>query len=401
MARAPQIKPVATVTRPRPQRGGTPAGMEGVRPGSPAAIAAGFGRPQRQTAARPGGTRAPVAESRIAPPAAAAAPPPPPPAPTFQPTSAWWMSQLAADPRYMTTAPLLDEQRAGIGRSYGFTVARDAQGRPLYRTAAGATGITQQLDDKGAIIYRDAAGNTYQPGDLQLDIQRIGRGQTGYLSGQFGAAEAGSEARQYRIGEEAARAGLGRSGMRASTQTQEAAALQSALAGLTGRAGAELAGVDEKFAELYREIYGDLAKRAEELAAPVTPPATETPAAPPVETGPQTAPASTGPTSVAGVTIPQAPTTKPKTIEIAGQRVEFPKGINLTGVNVDAIGDRIVNNIRAAGGVGKLRNGQRVGEFRADTVVGQTKSIPPKPIYREQGYRVFYRNGRFVIELIG
>lgn len=389
MARAPRVQT------------GTPPGMQGVRPGSPAAVAAGYKPPKApKKPKKPGG--APFSPSfnpdgtttltpptvvaptpSIAPPAAAAAPPPPPPAPTFQPTSAWWMSQLAADPRYMTTAPLLDEQRAGIGRSYGFTVARDAQGRPLYRTAAGATGITQQLDDKGAIIYRDAAGNTYQPGDLQLDIQRIGRGQTGYLSGQFGAAEAGSEARQYRIGEEAARAGLGRSGMRASTQTQEAAALQSALAGLTSRAGAELAGVDEKFAELYREIYGDLAKRAEELAAPVTAP--EVPAAPPVETGPQTAPASTGPTSVAGVTIPQAPTTKPKTIEIAGQRVEFPKGINLTGVNVDAIGDRIVNNIRAAGGVGKLRNGQRVGEFRAG----------------DKGYRVFYRNGRFVIELIG
>lgn len=390
MARAPRAPRVQT---------GTPPGMEGVRPGSPAAVAAGYRppRPPRPPRTPPGyvgqagtgnpyagfsGTPTVVAPTpSIAPPAAAAAPPPPP-APTFQPTSAWWMSQLAADPRYMTTAPLLDEQRAGIGRSYGFTVARDAQGRPLYRTAAGATGITQQLDDKGAIIYRDAAGNTYQPGDLQLDIQRIGRGQTGYLSGQFGAAEAGSEARQYRIGEEAARAGLGRSGMRASTQTQEAAALQSALAGLTSRAGAELAGVDEKFAELYREIYGDLAKRADELAAPVAVP--EAPA-PPVETGPQTAPASTGPTSVAGVTIPQAPTTKSKTIEIAGQRVEFPKGINLTGVNVDAIGDRIVNNIRAAGGVGKLRNGQRVGEFRAG----------------DKGYRVFYRNGRFVIELIG
>ena len=382
MARAPQIKPVATVTRPRPQRGGTPAGMEGVRPGSPAAIAAGYSRPQRQTAARPGGTRAPVAESRIAPPAAAAAPPPPPPAPTFQPTSAWWMSQLAADPRYMTTAPILDERRAGIGRSYGFTIARDAQGRPLYRTAAGATGITQQLDDKGAIVYKDAAGNTYQPGDLQLDIQRIGRGQTGYLSGQFGAAEAGSEARRYGIGDVSAQSGIRRSGMQQSAEQQEFNALQSALAGLTSRAGAELAGVDERFAELYREIYGDLAKRAEELAAPVTPP--ETPA-PPVETGPQTAPASTGPTTVAGVTVPQAPLPKPKTIEIAGQNVEFPKGINLAGVDVDAIGRRIVGNIRAAGGVGKLRNGQRVGEFRAG----------------DKGYRVFYRGGKFVIELIG
>jgi hypothetical protein len=295
------------------------------------------------------------------------------------------MSQLAADPRYMTSAPVLEQRRGDIGRSYGFTIARDAQGRPLYRTAAGATGITQQLDDKGAIVYKDAAGNAYKPSDLQLDIQRVQRGQAGYLEGQFGAAEAGSEARRYGIGNVAAQSGVRRSGMQQSAEQQEFSALQSALAGLTGRAGAELAGVDEKFAELYREIYGDLAKRADELAAPVTPPATETPAAPPVATGPQTAPASTGPTTVAGVTVPQAPLPKPKTIEIAGQNVEFPKGINLTGVDVDAIGRRIVGNIRAAGGVGKLKNGQRVGEFRAG----------------DKGYRVFYRGGRFVIELIG
>lgn len=261
------VKPVVSITKPKGPKGPkTPPGYIG-QAGSPPPPTS-----SRPSSVRPGGTRAPVAVSRITPPAA------PPPPPTFAPTSAWWMSQFAADPRYMTTAPLLDEQRAGIGRSYGFTVARDAQGRPLYRTAAGATGITQQLDDKGTIVYKDTEGNVYKPGDLQLDIQRIGRGQAGYLSGQFGATEAGSEARQYRIGEESARAGLGRSGMRASTQAQEAAALQSVLAGLTSRAGAELAGVDEKYAQLYREIYGDLAKRAEELVASVTPPASETPA---------------------------------------------------------------------------------------------------------------------------
>lgn len=293
------------------------------------------------------------------------------------------MSQFAADPRYAPSAAALELSRQNIGRSYGVSIVRDAQGRPTYRTAAGDTGITQQLNDKGEIVYRDQSGKEYPVGMLSIHFEAVRSGQPGYLSGQYGAAEAGSQARRYGIGDVSAQSGIRRSGMQQSAEQQEFNALQSALAGLTSRAGAELAGVDEKFAELYREIYGDLAKRAEELAAPVAAP--EAPAAPPVETGPQTAPASTGPTSVAGVTIPQAPTTKPKTIEIAGQRVEFPKGINLTGVNVDAIGDRIVNNIRAAGGVGKLRNGQRVGEFRAG----------------DKGYRVFYRNGRFVIELIG
>lgn len=371
------VKPVASVTKPKPPKGPkTPPGYIG-QAGSPPP-------PTRPTGSRPGGTRVPTPD-RL-PPAASITPPPPPPppppAPTFQPTSAWWMEQLAADPRYAPSAAALELSRQNIGRSYGVSIVRDAQGRPTYRTAAGDTGITQQLNDKGEIVYRDQSGKEYPVGMLSIHFEAVRSGQPGYLTGQYGAAEAGSQARQYRIGEESAQAGLRRSGMRASTQAQEFAALQSALAGLTGRAGAELAGVDEKYAELYREIYGDLAKKADELAAPVTPP--ETPA-PPVETGPQTAPASTGPTTVAGVTVPQAPLPKPKTIEIAGQNVEFPKGINLAGVDVDAIGRRIVGNIRAAGGVGKLRNGQRVGEFRAG----------------DKGYRVFYRGGRFVIELIG
>ncbi len=295
------VKPVVSITKPKRSKGPkTPPGYTGQAGSAPPPTSS------RPTGTRPGGTRAPVAVSRIPPPAAAL--PPPPPAP-FAPTSAWWMSQFAADPRYMTTAPLLDEQRSGIGRSYGFTLARDAQGRPLYRTAAGAAGITQQFDDKGAIVYKDAEGNVYKPSELQLDIQRVARGQAGYLSGQFGAAEAGSEARRYGIGDVSAQSGIRRSGMQQSVEQQEFNALQSALAGLTSRAGAELAGVDERFAELYREIYGDLAKRAEELAAPATPPATETPAAPGASADgvvPPPAPVNTNPVTETGLVPGQA-----------------------------------------------------------------------------------------------
>lgn len=202
--------------------------------------------------------------------------PAPTQAPSFAPTSSWWMQQFAADPRYMTQAPILEAERGSVGQEYGFTVARDDQGRALYKTSGGATGITQQMRGDGSIVYRDAAGNEYAPADLALDVRRIPRGQAGYLAGRFGAAEAASGARQQRIGEEAAQAGIGRSGMRAASQSAESAGLQSTLAGLTGEAGRALAGVDTRFGELYREIYKDLVERADELSEPTPETTTET-----------------------------------------------------------------------------------------------------------------------------
>lgn len=283
----------------RTPRAGTPPGMQGVRPGSAAAIAAGYRPPrqQRPTRTPPGyigqaGTGNPYAS--FTPPAASVAtptmtaPPPPPPPPAaapaatpFAPTSSWWLSQFTADPRYMTSAPVLEGQRTQIGQAYGFTIARDAQGRPLYKTAGGAANITQQFDDNGAIVYKDPQGNTYNPSEIQLDIRRVQRGQPGYLEGAFGGTEAASEKRQFGIGDVAAQSGVGRSGMRGQAVLGETAALQAALAGLTGRSAAELAGVDDKYAELYREIYTDLAKKAKDLAAATTPAPAETPAAAP------------------------------------------------------------------------------------------------------------------------
>ena len=393
MARAPRVQT------------GTPPGMQGVRPGSSAAVAAGYKPPKApKKPKKPGGAPFspsfnPDGTTTLTPPSPAVTTPTiTPPATTtttttpFRPDAAWWTRQFAADPRYMTTAPGIIGRQQQSAESYGYTIDRSPQGQPYYVSrSTGVRKISQQLtpegtpalDDNGRPIYVDEQGNRYNVGDLDLSITEKKRGEAGYLAGALGGTTAESERRQFQIGDVAAQAGAGRSGMRGQAVATEAQGLINALRSLGTRAAGEFAGGQTDLANLYNQIYQTLVETAG--SQPGTTTTTEAPAAPPVETGPQTAPASTGPTSVAGVTIPQAPTTKPKTIEIAGQRVEFPKGINLTGVNVDAIGDRIVNNIRAAGGVGKLRNGQRVGEFRAG----------------DKGYRVFYRNGRFVIELIG
>jgi len=313
---------------PRAGRTGTPAGMQGVRPGSAAAIAAGYvppgrRRPTRRPTRRPGGapfapsfnadgtttlvpprTAAVDVTSGTIPPATSTAAAPP----AFVPTSSWWSQQFTADPRYMTSAPVLEGRRTQIGQAYGFTIARNDQNLPLYKSAGGATGITQGFDDNGAIVYKDAQGNTYKPSELQLDIRRVGRGDAGYLEGAFGGAEAGSERRQFEIGDVASQAGIRRSGMRGQAGLAETAALQAALAGLTGRSAAELAGVETDYAQLYREIYGDLAKKAEELAA-AQPVAAEVPAEVPAEA--PAAPSGAAPVAGGGTVNPAGQYTPP------------------------------------------------------------------------------------------
>ena len=329
---------------PRAPRTGTPAGMQGVRPGSAAAIAAGYVPPgRRRPPRRPGGApfspsfnadgtttlTAPktatvdVTSGTIPPPAAA------PAAPAFRPTSSWWSQQFTADPRYMTSAPVLEGRRTQIGQAYGFTIARNEQGLPLYKTAGGATGITQGFDDNGAIVYKDPQGNTYKPSELQLDIRRIGRGEAGYLEGAFGGAEAGSEKRQFEIGDVAAQSGVRRSGMRGQAGLAETAALQAALAGLTGRSATELAGVETDYAQLYREIYGDLVKKAEELAA-----AQPEAAAPPAEAPVVEAPAAAAPSGA-------APVAGGGTVNPAGQYTPPAAGSALT----DRAFDNTLNEI--------------------------------------------------------
>ena len=306
----------------------------------------------------------------------------------FKPDAGWWTQQFSADPRWLQNAPGFRAAEEGLGAKYGYQIQRTATGQPIFKSAStGVGGITQVLDasgnpvlsDTGAFQYKDAQGNTYSPADLQMDIRELQPGQAGYLEGQLGGTTAASAVRQQDVGESAAKAGVGRSGMRAYGAASETQALQTALRNLGVSAASEFGGLSQQQRNLYNTIYADLAKSAGEIPpTETTTPGTTIPPAP-------TTTAGAGRGEYGGVQVPQKPLPSEKTMSIAGQNVTFPKGINLAGVNVEAIGKRIAGNVAAVGGVGKLKPGQRVGEFRAG----------------DRGYRVFYRGGRFVIEAIG
>lgn len=336
---------------PKPGKTGTPKGMEGVRPGSPQAIRAGYKPPRPPKApGKPGG--APFAVSfnadgstTLKPPAAPAATAAPPAAttttvttPGTPPNAAWWQSQYTSNPSFLLTDPTLRAAQNQTSTNYGYVINRDTTegsptkgqayyrapkidpvtkkpvldetGKPVYL----ATGILQTFDDAGKPIYKDAAGKVYAPADLEMDINRIAKGQEGYLEGALGAAEATSEKNQFGIGDVAARAGLRRSGMRGQASAAETGALQSALSGLTKRAAGELTGIDKQYADMFSAIFKDLAPQAAALAAPTTTtveaPAAA-PAAPAAETpvAPTYAGQPTDQTSYAGYGQPQSGST--------------------------------------------------------------------------------------------
>jgi hypothetical protein len=106
---------------------------------------------------------------------------------------------------------------------------------------------------------------------LQLDVEQIQRGQSGYGEGRLGQAEMGSEARQFGIGDASARAGAGRSGMRANAASTESAQLQDALLGLSRQAGGDFTNIQNQYIDLYNEIYRDLAEEAELQLPPADP----------------------------------------------------------------------------------------------------------------------------------
>ena len=306
----------------RPARTGTPVGMAGVRPGSAAAIAAGYrpprpSRPQR----RPGGAPMSVTfnadgtTSLVAPSGAAAATTnvaPPPPAPAAVP-SGWWADQFMADPRYQSQFPALAARENEIARSYGFIVRRAANGQAYYRlpeTSAGGGNITSSIDDAGNLVYKDEAGNAVAPErikDLVLDVVEVSPTESAYRQGALGRARMESAGRQFGIGDVAAQAGARRSGMRAGASGAEAQALVNALGGLTTRAGGEFAGVGRDYLNLYNQIYADLAEKAKDLVPPA-------PEAPPAETP---APAPSG-TAETGMNIGQALTPAQFGAELAG-----------------------------------------------------------------------------------
>lgn len=300
---------------PKPGKTGTPVGMEGVRPGSPKAVAAGFKPPSSPKPPKP---PKPVVGA-----AAAGTTIQAPPVPTTRtvttstpPGMDWWTSQMGAQVGLSATAPVLSAQQNQIGSSYGLTLRRDVvegsptKGQPLFRLPSEKSGegtVRQTgFDDKGNPVYKDGAGNVVaDPTTLALDYVALKPGEAGYLQGALGSAAAQSANTQQTIAQNAALRGAGRSGMREFGARGETAALQSALAGLGQKAAGEYVSNLGDWAKLYQQIYQGLVPQAAALAEPTTT-TVEVPAESGVATGAGAAPPYLG--------YNQAPTPAPGTL---------------------------------------------------------------------------------------
>lgn len=208
------------------------------------------------------------------------------------PTPEWWNTQMGAGVSTNALAPILGAEQNQIGSTYGLVLRRDTtegsatKGQPLYRFAgeAAGTGTVRQsgFDDKGNPVYKDGAGKVVTDiANLALDYTALKQGEAGYLQGAFGNAAAKSEQNQFGIGDVAARAGVGRSGMRGQAAIAENQNAQDMNAALTGRAASDYTTNLGKWAALYNQIYTGLVPRAEALAAPTTT-TTTVPVVPPV-----------------------------------------------------------------------------------------------------------------------
>ncbi|CAB4187660.1 hypothetical protein UFOVP1158_40 [uncultured Caudovirales phage] len=208
------------------------------------------------------------------------------------PTPEWWNTQMGAGVSTNMLAPILGAEQNQIGSTYGLVLRRDTtegsatKGQPLYRLAgeAAGTGTVRQsgFDDKGNPVYKDGAGKVVTDiANLALDYTALKQGEPGYLQGAFGNAAAKSEQNQFGIGDVAARAGVGRSGMRGQAAIAENQNAQDMNAALTGRAASDYTTNLGKWAALYNQIYTGLVPRAEALAAPTTT-TTTVPVVPPV-----------------------------------------------------------------------------------------------------------------------
>lgn len=254
---------------PNPNRTGTPRGMEGVRPGSPKAIAAGY-RPPRAPRVTPSAAAGTTIQT-------------PPKTQTVTTTTStppgqdWWSSQIGSRVALSASTPVLTAAQNQIGSSYGLTLRRNTtNNQPLFRLAnqAAGTGTIEQsgFDSSGNPIYKDAAGNVIdvRQTPVSLDYVAIKPGEAGYLEGSLGRTAATSANTQQAIAEAAAARGARRSGMREYGARSETQNLQSALAGLAERAGGEYATNLGKWAELYTQIQQGLLPDAAALAAPTT-----------------------------------------------------------------------------------------------------------------------------------
>lgn len=276
------------------------------------------------------------------------------------PDASWWRKQYGADPEYLMLDPTLRAGQNQIAQSTGFVINRDASGNTLYKTASGVGNITQQTGANGEIVYKDAAGNVYKPSDLQMDIRILKPGESGYLSGQLGLSAAESANRQQTIAETGARAGVRRSGMTAATSIGENEALKNTINTLTTGAMSQLAGIDRQYAQMLSNIYNRLVPAARDLAE----------AAKPTVTTPKPNPVS-----------PSRVLSRPTSVRVGKSRVVFPKGIDLSKVDVDLLGQRVASGVQKAGGRSKLKDGNVVASFAS----GGSR------------YRVVFVKGRFVV----
>jgi hypothetical protein len=219
--------------------------------------------------------------------------------------------------------PVLGAEQNQIGSSYGVVLNRVTEGsdkgQPLFRLpgeAAGKGTIRQSgFDAKGNPVYKDAAGNVISDiSNLVLDYTPLQAGQAGYLQGALGNAAATSANNQQTIGENAALAGVRRSGMRGQGALAEAQNAQNLNTALTTKAQGEYTTNLGKWAALYNQIYQGLLPQAEALAAPTTT-TVEVPAAAP-ET--PAAPAVPEPT-YSGYNTPGTPTSGPLSPGPGGQ----------------------------------------------------------------------------------
>ena len=268
---------------PNPNKTGTPAGMEGVRPGSPAAIKAGYKPPKPIKPPKTPSASTASGETIATPPAVT------PSAPTVPYN---YSAGFAADPRYATGIANIAASQVGIGNEYGLVVNRDTNassptyGMAMFRVPgqeAGTGTITAKIDPvTGLSVYSDATGKVYPVVDLELDVRELKPGEPGYLKGAIGGTTAQGQNQQYNIANQSAQGGARRSGMRSSMAAMEVGALQGALSKLGLGSATAFRGTTDQYLNLLNAIFPDQADKAAALAsAGTTPPApvVETPAA--------------------------------------------------------------------------------------------------------------------------
>ena len=298
----------AGITIPKaPVAGSQVRGERGVtfvyRPGGPKG-AGYYKKPKAAKAAATTGTNAS---------GATIATPPPPPAAT---PGYDYSKGFSADPRYAPGMASIAANQAGIGTEYGLVINRDTDtasptyGMAKFRApgeAAGSGTILAKIDPiTGKSVYSDASGKVYSVADLTLDVRELKPGEAGYLSGALGNAAATSANNQQTVGQNAALAGVQRSGMRASSSLMETNALQGALSKLGLGAAGAFRGTTDQYANLLNAIYPDQADKATALASVGTP----TPPAPVVT--PALAAPNTNPTTQTGLVAGQKLSGGPK-----------------------------------------------------------------------------------------